>query len=126
MDSSQSYEQQFLKGKKGRLSSATTVDIRKSQKNTNQNPIISVQDSVTIPWSNASRANENKLNIGEQRNTIFTTGRSTNNKTNFKKNDFKKNDFKREERFQRDSEHDSNMVGMGVIQSALNSNINVT
>ena len=39
---------------------------------------------------------------------------------------FKKNDFKKEERFQKDSEHDSNMVGVGVIQSALNTNINVT
>ena len=39
---------------------------------------------------------------------------------------FKKNDFKKEERLQRDSEHDSNMIGVGVIQSALNTNINVT
>lgn len=81
----------------------------------------SVLDSVTIPWSNGSGANANHLNFREQKNTIFTTGRSTNHMTNFKKNDFKK-----EERFQKDSENDSNMIGVGVIQSALNSNINVT
>ena len=65
MDTSKSYEQQFLKGKKVRLSSATTVDIRKSQKNTNQYPVGSVLDSVTIPWSNGSGANANQLNFGE-------------------------------------------------------------
>lgn len=96
--------------KKVRLSSATTVDIRKSQINTDQNPVSSVLNSATIPWSNTSGVNPNQLNFGEQRNTIFTTGRSTMHMTNFKKND-----FKREEKFQRDSEHDSNMIGLGVI-----------
>jgi hypothetical protein len=66
------------------------VDIRKCPKNTNKYPANSVLDSVTIPWSNTSEVNANQLNFGEYKNTIFTTGRSTMNKTNFKKNDFKK------------------------------------